>query len=95
VSHVEFVCDTSKNDFLKGTARPKRRKGVRRRVVGKAAVPGNWQNITWVDSNKTELFSVLSSVLLQEDKEVLFTDGKGVLSMQLLHHTMAPQPQRR
>ena len=96
MSRVDLVWDTYKDNSLKGTARAKRGKGVRRRVVGKAAIPGNWQNVLRVDSNKTELFGFLSNVLLQvfceEDKEVVLTDGKGVLSTQLLQdlHTLAP-----
>ena len=64
-------------------------------MAGKAAIPGKWQNVLRADSNKTELFSFLSKVLLQafckEDKEVVLTDGKGVLSTQLLQdvHTLA------
>ena len=49
-----------------------------------------------VDSNKTELFSFLSKVLLRafckKDKEIVLTDGKGVLFIQLLQdvHTLVP-----
>ena len=84
VSRVDLVLDTYKDDSLKGTARARHRKGVRQRVVGNAAAPGNWQNFQQVDSNKTELFIFLSKILLQafckEDKGVVLTDGKGVLS---------------
>ena len=45
VSRVDIVWDTYKDDSPKGTARAKRGKGVRRQTVGKAALPGNWQNI--------------------------------------------------
>ena len=76
-----LVWDIYKDDSLKGTARAKRGKSVRRCVGGKAAVPGNWQNSLRVDSNKTQLFSFFSKTLLRafckEDKEVVFTDGKG------------------
>ena len=95
MSRVDLVWDPYKDDSLKGTPRAKHGKGVSRRVVGKAAVPGNWQNFLRADSNKTELFSFISKVLLQafckEDKEVVLTDGKGVLSTQLLQdvHTLA------
>ena len=69
------------DDSLKGTIKAKRGKSVRRRVVGKAAVPENWQNLLRFDSNKTELFSFLSNVLLQaickEDKEVVLTSSIG------------------
>ena len=53
-------------------------------MVGQTAIPRNWQNLLRADSNKTELFGVLSKVLLQafckEDKEVVLIDRKGVLS---------------
>ena len=71
-------------------------KEVRRRVVGKSTVPGNWQNLLRAGSNKTEIFSFLSKVLLRafckEDKDVVLTDGKGVLSTQLLQniHILTP-----
>ena len=88
VSRVHLVRDTYNDDSLKGTARAKRGNGVRRSAVGKASEPGNLQNFLRVDSNKRELFNFQSKVLLQasckEDKEVVFTDGKEVLSIQLL-----------
>ena len=62
VSRVDLVWDTYKDDSLKGTARAKRGKGVRRHVVGKAALPGNWKNILRIDNNKGELFSFLSKI---------------------------------
>ena len=62
VSRVDLVWDTYKDDSLKGTARAKRGKGVRWHVVGKAALPGNWQNFLRIDSNKRELFSFLSKI---------------------------------
>ena len=81
VSRVYLVLDTYKDDSLKGTARTKCGKGVRKRVVGNAAVPENWQYFLRADSNKTDILSFLSKVLLQafckEDKEVVLTNGKG------------------
>ena len=69
----------------------KRVKRVRRRVVGKAAVPGNWQNFLRAERNETELFSFLSKVLLQafckEDNEVVLTDRKGCSA-----HSYTPAP---
>ena len=62
VSCVDLVWDTYKDDSPKGTARVKRGKGVRRQTVGKAALPGNWQNVLWIDSNKRALFSFLSKI---------------------------------
>jgi len=83
-------------DAYKARQEPNEEKGVRRRVVEEAATPENWQNLLRVDSNKTELFSFLSKVLLRafckKDKEIVLTDGKGVLFIQLLQdvHTLAP-----
>jgi len=51
---------------MKGITRAKRGKGVRRRVVGNASVPANWQNFLRVDSNKTEIVSFLSKRLPQK-----------------------------
>ena len=62
VSRVNLVWNTYMDDSLKGTARAKRGKGVRRHVVGKAALAGNWQNFLRIDSNKRELFSFLSKI---------------------------------
>ena len=62
MSRVDLVWDTYKDDSLKGTARAKRGKGVRRHVVGKAALTGNWQNFLRIDSNKRELFSFLFKI---------------------------------
>ena len=49
---MNLVWDTYKDDSLKGTARAMRGKGVRRHVVGKAALAGNWQIFLQIDSNK-------------------------------------------
>jgi len=70
VSRVDLVWDIYKDDSLKGTARAKRGKGLRRHVVGKAALPGNWQNFLRIDSNKRELFNFLSKIRrsCKEDK---------------------------
>ena len=57
---------------------------MRRRVVGAAAIPGNWQNSLRVDTNKTELFKFLSQAIFtwfdQDDKQLVITDGEAVLS---------------
>ena len=54
-----------------------------RRVVGAAAIPGNWQNSLRVDTNKTELFKFLSQAIFtcfdQDDKQLVITDGEAVL----------------
>jgi len=70
---------------LKASTREKRGKGVRRRVVKSAAIPGNWQSFLRVHSNKVELFSFLSKMLVQsyqeEGKELVVTDGQDILSV--------------
>ena len=101
VSRVDLVWDIYKDDSLKGTARAKRGKGVRRRVRGKAALPGNWQNVLRFDSNKTELFSFFSKILLQAfckgDKEVVLTVGNGCSAhsyCRMSTHPVTMQPWR-
>jgi len=78
------VWDRYLPDSLKGTARAKRGKGVRRRVVAGASIPGNWASFLRVDDNKTELFSFLSGALLDSfqlaDKQLVVMDRDAVLS---------------
>ncbi|KAG1672959.1 CUGBP Elav-like family member 2 [Nymphon striatum] len=47
---LDLVWDSYVTDSLKSTARAKRGMGVRRRVVGSATTPANWQNFFRVDS---------------------------------------------
>ena len=96
VSRLDLVWDSYVVDTLKATARAKRGKGVRRRVVASAPIPGNWQNFLRVDLNKQELFSFLSKVLIQsfdkDNKELVVTDGELVLCVppQQDIHSLAP-----
>ena len=53
---VPHVCQRS----LKGTAREKRGKRVRRQVLPAIAIPNNWKDFLRVDDNKTELFRFLA-----------------------------------
>ena len=75
-SHLDLVWDTCLEDLVKGTARPKCRKRVYR--------PGNWQSLLHVDCNNMELFRFLSEDALkwfdEDDKQLVFTNGEGVLS---------------
>ena len=84
VSRLDLVWDRSIADSLKGRTRSKHGTGVRRPVVGAAAIPGNWQNFLRVDTNKTELFKFLSQAIFtwfdQDDKQLLITDGEAVMS---------------
>ena len=88
VSRLDLVWDRYIADSLKGSARSKRGKGEGRRMVGAAAIPGNWQNLLRVDTNKTELFKFLSQAIFtwfdQDDKHLVITDGESVLSKPLL-----------
>ncbi|KAG7157202.1 hypothetical protein Hamer_G010051, partial [Homarus americanus] len=87
-SRLDLVFDRYVAESLKCTARAKRGQGIRKRVVGSATIPGNWQNFLRVDSNKTELFKFLSDTLLtwfdKEDKQLVITDGQAVLSKPVL-----------
>ena len=56
VSRLDLVWDRYLADTLKATARLKRGKRVRRRVVGSAPLPSNWLSFLRVDLNKSELF---------------------------------------
>ena len=53
VSLVNLVSDTYKDVSLNGTGRAKGGNGVRRHMVWKAAVPGNWQTFLRTERNKT------------------------------------------
>jgi hypothetical protein len=81
---LDLVWDRYSVDSLKGTVRAKRGKGIRRRVVGSASIPGNWASFLRVDDNKTELFSFLSGALHDAfqfaEKQLIITDGDAVLS---------------
>ena len=96
VTRLDLVWDSYVVDSLKATAREKRGKGVRRRVVGSAPIPGNWRNFLRVDLNKQELFSFLSKALIQsfdeDNKELVVTDGELVLCVppQQDIHSLAP-----
>ncbi len=86
ISCLDLVWDSYRGDSLKATARGNCGKGVRRRVIESAPIPGNWQNFLRVDLNKKELFSFLSKSLMQSfveppTKELVVTDGEQVLSV--------------
>ena len=93
---MDLVWDRYVDDSLKGTARAKRGKGVRRRVVAGAVIPGNWQDFLRVNSNKTELFKLLTDALFEafnlEEKQLVVTDGESVLSKPPLHDLASLSP---
>jgi hypothetical protein len=51
-SHLDLVWHSSFADSLKRCARAKHGRGMRRHLVAKAAIPGNWQNFLREDANK-------------------------------------------
>ena len=57
---VDVVFNTYRQDSLKSATWKKRGKGTRMRVEGKNKLPGNWHKFLREDSNKTELFNLLS-----------------------------------
>ena len=95
-SRLDLVWDIYLADSLKGSARAKRGKGVRRCVVAAAAIPGIWQNFLRVDSNKTDLFRFLSDALVksfdQDDKQLIITDRDTVLSKPALEDLASLSP---
>ena len=95
-TRLDLVWDRYNTDSLKGTARAKRGRGVRRRVVGSATIPGNWNSFLRVDENKTELFSFLSGILQDSfqlaDKQLVITDGDDVMSKPPIPDTAALAP---
>ena len=83
VSRIDLVWDSYRADSLTASTREQRGKGVRRRVVDSAVIPGNWQSFLRVDSNKVELFSYISTMIAEsfqeEGKELVVTDGEQVI----------------
>ena len=79
---LDLVWDRYFEDSLKSTARAKRGKGIRRRVVAEGAIPGNWRDFLCVDKNKMELFSFLSKALhdafIPEEKQLVITHGESI-----------------
>ena len=85
VKRIDVVWDVYLKDSLKGTAREKRGKGLRRRVEGRNTIPRNWQIFLRVDENKTELFEFLAQCIteLQVDgKQIVTTFKNSVLGNQ-------------
>ena len=82
-----MVWDTYLEDSLKESAREKRGKGLRRKVSSHAKLPGNWMDFLRDSSNKTELFSFLTSKVVQfnfpPEKAAHITFGESVISLNL------------
>ena len=95
VSRLDLVWDRYVANTLKATARAKRGKGIRQRVIASAHTPRNWQFFLRVDLNKQELFSFLSRTLaesVKHQKELVVTEGMQVLCVpaQQDAHLLAP-----
>ena len=99
-TRLDLVWDTYKDDSLKTSARSKRGKGLRRRVVAAAAIQGKWHSFVRADKNNMELFAFLTQVALkwfdEKYKQLFITDGEGVNShspLEDLTTTRSVQPQ--
>ena len=57
---VDEVWDTYLSNSIKGCAREKRGKGIKRKVAGSNKIPGKWQEFLQDSDNKRELFDFLS-----------------------------------
>jgi hypothetical protein len=82
---IDLVWDSYIPDSLKASARQKRGKGIRRRVLGKTKVPTNWKQFLLVDENKVELFDFLTHAAMerqQTERVVYATDKDNVLCSQ-------------
>ena len=81
-NRVDIVWDVYKKDSLKTTARTKRGKGIRRRVLPNSKIPGNWHSFLRVDDNKEELFAFLADgiKLIETEKLVVSTRGESTVS---------------
>ena len=93
---TECLGDSYNPDSLKSRARAKRGKGVQRRVVPVAAIPGHWHEFLREDCNKTKLFWFLSEALLKwfnnKDKQLAITDGEAGLSKPTLPYISSLTP---
>ena len=72
---VDIVWDTYLSSSIKGFAREKRGKGVRRKVSGSNKIPGKWQEFLQDSDNKQELFAFLSATVALTN----FPNGKTVV----------------
>ena len=83
-ARVDIVWDQYRTMTIKRATREKRGTGTRQRISGRAKVPGNWHHFLLNDDNKKELFSFLSTKLMQvqfqEEKCVYITSGDQVLT---------------
>ena len=72
---MDVVWNTCLPGSLKDSARSKRGKGIRRRVIRDTRIPGDWKAFLRVDENKEELF-----LYLVEQLTTIGTDHGEVVS---------------
>ena len=81
---VDIVWDTYKVNSIKDSTREKRGKGQRGKVAGDTKIPPNRKAFLQDNTNKKELFSLLtsrvSSFHFPENKEVNITSAESVVS---------------
>jgi len=81
---VDIVWDTHKANSIKDSTREKRGKGQRRKVTGDTKIPPNWKAFLQDNTNKKELFALLTSRVsnfqFTENKEVNITSDESVVS---------------
>ena len=79
--------------ILKESTREKKGKGARRKVSGQTKLPGNWVDFLYDPSNKTELFSFLTSKVAKSNfppnKAGYVTSGETVISVGQTSSVMA------
>ena len=80
---VDVVWDTYLSNSIKGCAREKRGKGIRRKVACSNKFPGKWQEFLQDSDNKRELFDFLSEQValakFPDGKTVVITSGESVI----------------
>ena len=92
-SGIFVILETASKQFLKESTREKRGNSVQRKVSGQAKLPGNWVDFLRDPSNKTELFSFLTSKVAKSNfppnKAVYVTSGESVISVGQTSSVMA------
>ena len=81
---VDIVWDTYRANSIKDSTREKRGIGQRRKVTGETKIPPNWNTFLQDNTNKKELFALLTSRVsncqFPENKEVNITSDESVVS---------------
>ena len=93
---LDLVCHCYYADFLKGIARAKYEKVVKRLVIGCVSIPGNKVSFLEVHANKTELFHFFFDALCGSfnlgDKLFVITDNDAFLIKPLVSGSLALTP---